>query len=147
MKAEVMNITVTGNKVVKLLDNELGTILQVNSKVMLNTFDGGDQILADLPWNSKAGKAILEFVVDNFDFANMSFDIETDTVRYEVRDKEGNRVMGIVNARHVKLSTMCREIAGGVCNITYIANANIRNADHFENVAYNFATLLEKFGK
>lgn len=147
MKAEVMNITLQNGKLIKLLDNELGTILMVNHRVMLNTYAGGDSILKGLPWETPFGKKVLEYVQNTLEFANISLDLATNVLKFEVRDGHGNDVGGIVDTKRIKLADMCREISDGKISIEYIANARITAPDKFEEIAYALADIFDKFGK
>lgn len=145
-KPEIINITYTGGKLIKLLDTELGTALVIGKKVKVNTFPGGDATESEFPWNTSMGTTLCNFIVDELVYANVTIE-SAGFVKYELQDEKGNRVAGIVNASIVKLSAMCREIADGEVSTRYIANAMITDPKMFEDIAYKLAELLENFGK
>lgn len=145
-KPEIINITYTGGKMIKLIDTELGTALVIGKKIKVNTFPGGDATESSFPWNTSMGTTLCNFVVDELVYANITVESEG-FVKYELQDEKGNRVAGIVNMSNVKLSAMCREIADGEISTRYIANAMIIDSKMFEDITYKLADLLENFGK
>lgn len=145
-KPEVLNITFTGGKTIKLLDSELGTALVIGNRIKLNTFPGGNAVECSFPWNTTIGKVLVDFLEMTFVYANLTIDA-SGFIKFEAKDESGNQVSGIVNANNMKLSQMCREIADGTPSTEYLANARIVNVTTFENAAYNLAELLEKYNK
>lgn len=146
LKPEIIQLTFVGGQVVKLLDSELGTIMMVGHKIRLNTFAGGDAVKDDLPWNSAFAKKAIGFITERFSRVNIIIDVATECLKYELVDNQSNAVSGIVT-KGVKLSEMVREIANGEISTRYIVNARIIDPEAFETMAYDFAALLDKFGK
>lgn len=146
MKPEIVNVTFTDGKMIKLLDSELGTALLVGNRIKVNTFPGGNAIAAEFPWNLNFGKALISFAEERLVSMNVTIDCDTGYVKYEISSESAD-VTGIVNINNVKLSAMCREISDGVPSTDYIANARITNCSKFEDMAFELADLFEKFGK
>lgn len=144
MKPEIVNITMLNGTITRVLDTELGTVVQVGAKVQVDTFEGG---LTELPWNSGGAKIVIEFLRDYFPRFSLTFDLKTGFLKYQVEDKCGNNVTGIVNTHLVKISEMLREISDGYASTKYVANARLIDPNGFEDIAFKLADILEKYDR